>query len=104
MSPRFLGGAAVVARSFARIHETNLKKQGMLPLNFSNPKDYDKVEETDKVSVLGLTDLAPGKELAVELTHKNGKREKIKVQHSFNKEQIEWFKAGSSLNLIRKKK
>lgn len=101
MEPRFLGGKAVIASSFARIHETNLKKQGMLPLTFDNPADYDKVQETDRISVVGLKDLAPGKPLTVLLHHADGKDETIRCRHSFSAEQIAWFKAGAALNLLR---
>jgi aconitate hydratase len=101
MEPRFLGGTAVIARSFARIHETNLKKQGMLPLTFDNPADYDKVQETDRVSVIGLKDLAPGKPLTVLLHHADGTDETIRCRHSFSAEQIAWFTAGAALNLLR---
>jgi aconitate hydratase len=101
MCPRFLGAAAVIVKSFARIHETNLKKQGVLPLTFSNPADYEKALEDDKISVTGLADIAPGKELTVVLTHKDGKEDKIQVKHTMNTDQIAWFKAGSALNLMR---
>ena len=104
MEPRHLGGAAVIARSFARIHETNLKKQGLLPLTFADPADYDKVQEEDRISILGLAQMAPGQPLTVELKHKDGKADRIQVKHSFSKEQIEWFRAGSALNLLRKQK
>jgi aconitate hydratase len=102
MEPRWLGGVAVIVRSFARIHETNLKKQGLLPLTFANPADYEKVEEDDRVSVLGLAALAPGKNLRVVLHHASGKRDEIEVRHTFNAEQIGWFEAGSALNVLRK--
>ena len=101
MSPRFLGCRAVITRSFARIHETNLKKQGILPLTFSNPADYDKVSEGDRVSLLGLATLAPGKSVTCRLKHADGKTEDILLSHTYNAEQIGWFKAGSALNLIR---
>ncbi|MFI5395231.1 MAG: aconitate hydratase [Candidatus Binatia bacterium] len=101
MEPRFLGGKAVIARSFARIHETNLKKQGMLPLTFENPADYDKVQEADRISIAGLKGLAPGKPLTVILHHADGKDETIRCRHSFSAEQIAWFKAGAALNLLR---
>jgi aconitate hydratase len=104
MEPRHLGGAAVIARSFARIHETNLKKQGLLPLTFANPADYEKVQEEDRISILGLATMAPGKPLTVELKHKDGKVDRIQVKHSFSTDQIEWFRAGSALNLLRKAK
>ncbi len=101
MEPRFLGGKAVIARSFARIHETNLKKQGMLPLTFDNPADYEKVREDDRISIHGLKELTPGKPLRVTLHHANGQDETILCRHSYNPEQIEWFKAGAALNLLR---
>ncbi len=104
MSPRHLGAAAIIVRSFARIHESNLKKQGLLPLTFQNPADYDKVKEDDRVSVTGLASFAPGKPLTVTLHHSDGKTDTFQVNHSFNAEQIEWFKAGSALNLLAKQK
>ncbi|KAI9257727.1 aconitate hydratase [Helicostylum pulchrum] len=102
LEPRFLNGTAVIVKSFARIHETNLKKQGMLPLTFANPDDYNKVNPEDKVSILGLTDFRPGKPLTVRLTKPNGEHEDIKVNHTFNDLQIEWFKNGSCLNHMKK--
>ncbi len=101
MSPRFLGSLAVIVKSFARIHETNLKKQGMLALTFANPADYDKIQETDRISILGLKDFAPGKPLTMEVRHENGSTENIQLKHTFNAEQIKWFKSGSALNLLR---
>ena len=103
MSPRHLGAAAVIVRSFARIHESNLKKQGILPLTFADPADYEKVQETDRVSVSGLSDLAPGRNLKVTLHHADGSRESFEVTHTLNAEQIEWFRAGSALNLLRER-
>ncbi len=100
MEPRFLGGKAIIVRSFARIHETNLKKQGVLPLTFANPADYDVIEEDDRVSIVGLEDLAPGKQLKMIVKHNDGTEDKITLNHTMNKTQIEWFKAGSALNLI----
>ncbi len=102
MSPRHLGAAVVLVKSFARIHETNLKKQGILPLTFADPKDYDKVLEDDTLDVLGLKDLAPGRDLTVVLRHKGGSEERIQARHSLNADQIAWFKAGSALNLMSK--
>ena len=102
MCPRFLGCTAVVTRSFARIHETNLKKQGILALNFQDPKDYDKIQEDDRVSLVNLQALAPGKNVTMVIQHKDGTKEEISLRHSYNAEQIKWFKAGSALNLIRK--
>jgi aconitate hydratase len=101
MSPRFLGAAAVIARSFARIHESNLKKQGILPLTFVHPQDYDKIEETDRISILGLRELAPSKPVRAVLHHADGTGEEIQLRHTMNAEQIEWFKAGSALNVLK---
>src|SRR5436190_1357420 len=101
MSPRYLGAAAILVRSFARIHETNLKKQGVLPLTFANPEDYEKVQKDDRISIVGLKDLAPGRGVELVLHHADGKTEKIKANHSMTVEQIEWFKAGSALNLLK---
>ncbi len=103
MSPRFLGGAAVIARSFARIHESNLKKQGMLPLTFRDATDYDRVRAADRVSLVGLARLAPGQELLARLHHDDGTTEEIRLRHTLNAEQIGWFQAGSALNLLRQK-
>lgn len=100
MEPRFLGGRAIIVKSFARIHETNLKKQGMLALTFKNPADYDKIREDDLCAIRGLTTFAPGKPLFLEVQHSDGIMETIELNHSFNEGQIEWFKAGSALNLI----
>ncbi|XP_028395483.1 aconitate hydratase, mitochondrial-like [Dendronephthya gigantea] len=104
LEPRHLGGRAVIVRSFARIHETNLKKQGMLPLTFSDPKDYDKIKPTDRISLLGLKDFAPGKPITCEVLHKDGSKEQFPLNHTFNETQIEWFKAGSALNNMAKMK
>jgi aconitate hydratase len=101
MSPRLLGAAAVIVRSFARIHETNLKKQGVLPVTFENPADYEKVREGDRVSVLGLADLAPGAPLRVVFHHDDGSEDEAPVAHTLSDEQIEWFRAGSAINLLR---
>lgn len=100
LEPRHLGGRAIITKSFARIHETNLKKQGMLPLTFANPADYDKVQPHSKISLLGLDKLAPGKQVDCEIKT-DGKVDKIKLNHSFNEQQIEWFKAGSALNRMK---
>jgi aconitate hydratase len=100
LEPRFLGGLAVIVRSFARIHETNLKKQGMLALTFADPADYDKVRPSDKVSIHGLESFAPGKNLTLLAKHSDGSTDQIPLAHSFNEGQIEWFKAGSALNLV----
>lgn len=101
MEPRFLNVKAIIVKSFARIHETNLKKQGMLALTFVNKEDYDKVREEDKISILGLTDFQPGKNLQVKLTHKDATTDVIEVAHTYNQLQIEWFKAGSALNYMK---
>ena len=103
MEPRHLGGVAIIARSFARIHETNLKKQGLLPLHLSDPSDYDKVREGDKVSILGLAELAPGKPVKVVFHHADGSKDEVSCRHTFNAEQIGWFRAGSALNVLRRK-
>jgi aconitate hydratase len=103
MEPRHLGVRAVLVRSFARIHETNLKKQGMLGLTFAEPADYDKVREDDTIDILGLTGFAEGKPLTVALHHAGGTTDRCKVNHTFNAQQIEWFKAGGALNLIKVK-
>lgn len=103
MQPRHLGVRAVVVRSFARIHETNLKKQGMLALTFANPADYDKIQEDDTIDILGLTTFAAGKPLQLRLTHKDGSVDTFDVNHTYNDQQIEWFRAGSALNLIKQR-
>jgi len=100
MSPRFLGVKAVITKSFARIHETNLKKQGILPLTFANAADYDKFEEKDRVSITGLSTLAPGKPVEVTIHKTNGQDVKIQANHSMTAQQIGWFKAGSALNAL----
>ncbi|KAJ1728248.1 Aconitate hydratase mitochondrial [Coemansia sp. Benny D160-2] len=100
MSVRFLGGVAVVVKSFARIHETNLKKQGLLPLTFHNPADYDIITPADRISILGLAGLKPGKPLTLRATHPDGSHDDIRVDHTFNENQITWFHAGSALNHI----
>jgi aconitate hydratase len=102
MEPRHLGVRAILVRSFARIHETNLKKQGMLGLTFANKEDYDKIQEDDSIDIVGLTSFAPGKPLTVVLNHKDGSVDSITVNHTYNEQQIEWFKAGGALNVIRK--
>ncbi|OON67244.1 aconitate hydratase [Hymenobacter sp. CRA2] len=101
MEPRHLGVRAILVKSFARIHETNLKKQGMLALTFANKADYDLIEEGDTIDILGLTEFAPGKPLQIRLHHADGDTDLITVNHTYNEGQIEWFKAGSALNLIR---
>lgn len=102
LSPRLLGCGAVIARTFARIHETNLKKQGLLALTFSDPAHYDKIQENDRISVVGLRDFAPGKAVQCIVRHSNGTTETLNLNHSYSQPQIEWFKAGSALNLFHK--
>jgi aconitate hydratase len=101
MEPRHLGGVAVIVRSFARIHETNLKKQGLLPLTFAKPADYDKVREDDRIDLVGLAKLAPGRPLTMVLHHTDGTKEDVVLEHTFTDEQISWFRAGSALNKIK---
>lgn len=100
MEPRFLGGKAIITKSFARIHETNLKKQGMLPLTFADPYDYDKIQEDDTFNLVGLKEFTPGKQLKMIVKHSDGTTDEIWLNHSFNAGQIAWFKAGGALNLI----
>jgi len=102
MEPRFLGVKVLLVKSFARIHETNLKKQGVLTLTFKNKEDYNKIREDDKIDITGLAQFAPGIQLTVTLTHSDDTKEKFQANHSYNESQIEWFKAGSALNIIRK--
>ncbi|MCK3685210.1 aconitate hydratase [Maribellus sp. YY47] len=101
MEPRHLGVRAVIVKSFARIHETNLKKQGMLGLTFANENDYDLIQEDDTFNFVDLVDFAPGKQLTLEVVHADGSKDSIKLNHTYNQQQIEWFKAGSALNLIK---
>ncbi|MGC4038269.1 MAG: aconitate hydratase [Chitinophagaceae bacterium] len=101
MEPRHLGVRAILVRSFARIHETNLKKQGMLALTFANKEDYDKVQEDDSIDIVGLTSFEPGVPLTVILNHADGTKDSIHVNHTYNESQIEWFKDGGALNVIR---
>ena len=101
MEPRHLGVRAILVKSFARIHETNLKKQGMLALTFADKDDYEKIQEDDTFDIIGLTDFTPGKTLTVVANHKNGTSDSITVNHTYNEQQIEWFKAGGALNVIR---
>lgn len=98
MEPRYLNVRVVLAKSFARIHETNLKKQGMLALTFINKDDYDKVREDDKISVTGFKDFEPGSKFVITLKHSDGSQESFEAAHTYNDTQIEWFKAGSALN------
>ncbi len=102
MEPRHLGVAAVIVKSFARIHETNLKKQGMLGLTFDNEADYDLIQEDDTFNFIDLKDFAPGKQLTLEAVHKNGSKDVIKLNHTYNQSQIDWYNEGSALNLIKK--
>ncbi|HLC09537.1 MAG TPA: aconitate hydratase [Nitrosopumilaceae archaeon] len=103
MSPRYLGCVTVIAKSFARIHETNLKKQGVLALTFENPRDYEKIRETDRISLVGLDRLEQGKPVKCYIHHEDSSKEEITLRHSYNRFQIEWFRAGSALNLLRSK-
>ncbi|NBV30599.1 MAG: aconitate hydratase, partial [Chitinophagaceae bacterium] len=102
MEPRHLGVRVVLVKSFARIHETNLKKQGMLALTFANKEDYAKIQEDDNIDIIGLTNFTPGKPLEIVLNHADGSQDTIVANHSYNEQQIEWFKAGGALNVIRK--
>ena len=101
MEPRHLGVRAVLVKSFARIHETNLKKQGMLGITFDNKEDYYKILEDDIIDIEGLVAMSPGRNLQVVLNHADGSNETIQVKHSYNAQQIEWFKAGGALNIIK---
>ncbi len=103
LSPRLLGGAAIIARSFARIHETNLKKQGLLALTFADEADYERIRPDDRISLLGLAELAPGRPVQCLLAHANGTEEHISLNHSYSAAQFEWFRAGSALNLFHAK-
>ena len=102
MEPRHLGVRAVLVKSFARIHETNLKKQGMLALTFNDKNDYDKIQEDDTIDILGLTTFSPNTPLTIVLHHADGTKDEIVVNHTYNAQQIEWFKEGAALNIIRK--
>ncbi|MBC8174816.1 MAG: aconitate hydratase, partial [Candidatus Marinimicrobia bacterium] len=101
MEPRYLGARAIIVKSFARIHETNLKKQGVLALTFANPDDYEKIQEDDRISIIGLDKFTPGKLVKAVISHADGKKELIELHHSYSQQQIDWFKAGSALNKIR---
>jgi aconitate hydratase len=103
LSPRLLGGVAVIAKSFARIHESNLKKQGLLALTFPKPDDYDRIREDDRLSLVGLKGLAPGKPVECRIKHADGSEETLLLNHTFSAAQLEWFRAGSALNLFHKK-
>ena len=102
MEPRHLGVKVILVKSFARIHETNLKKQGMLGITFDNENDYDRIQEDDVFNFVDLKEFAPERLLTIELIHKDGSTETIMANHSYNDQQIEWFKEGSALNLIKK--
>jgi aconitate hydratase len=102
MEPRHLGVKAILVKSFARIHETNLKKQGMLALTFANKDDYEKIKEDDTIDIIGLKDFTPNVPLSIVLHHSDGTKEEIKANHSYNAQQIEWFKEGAALNIIKK--
>ena len=102
MEPRFRLGLVAIARSFARIHETNLKKQGMVPMTFADPADYDRIDEDDRISVLTLPPV-PGQPMTVQVTKADGSTFEFDCDHTFSPEQVEWFQAGSALNIIRQK-
>ena len=102
MEPRHLGVRAIIVKSFARIHETNLKKQGMLALTFAVKEDYDKVQEDDSIDIVGITSFAPGEPVTMVLHHKDGTQDEVLLNHTYNTQQIEWFRAGGALNVIRK--
>lgn len=101
LEPRYLGGFAIITKSFARIHETNLKKQGLLPLNFKDGADYDKINPSDRIDLVGLAEIAPGKPVEMVVHPKEGEAWSTELTHTFNPEQIRWFKAGSALNKMR---
>ena len=103
MEPRHLGVRVILVRSFARIHETNLKKQGMLALTFANKSDYDLIQEHDRMDLLGLTNIKPGHPLQMVLKHKDGSTDTITLNHSYNETQLAWFRAGGALNIIRQR-
>jgi aconitate hydratase len=103
LSPRLLGGVAVIVRSFARIHESNLKKQGLLALTFQSPGDYDRIREDDRLSLVGLRDMGPGKPVECLVKHADGTSETLRLSHSFSTSQLEWFRKGSALNLFHGK-
>ena len=103
MTPRFLGCAAVITKSFARIHETNLKKQGILALTFDNADDYNKIKENDRISLIGLDSFSPKNPVKCIITHDDSSQDEISLVHSYNKFQIEWFRAGSAVNVLRNK-
>jgi aconitate hydratase len=100
LSPRLLGGCAVIARSFARIHESNLKKQGLLALTFQAPADYDRIRADDRLDLVGLEEMAPGQPVECRVKHADGTTETLKLNHTFSTSQLEWFRKGSALNLF----
>jgi aconitate hydratase len=100
LSPRLLGGAAVIARSFARIHESNLKKQGLLALTFQDRADYDRIRVNDRISLVGLEEMAPGQPVECRIKHADGTTETLRLNHTFSASQLEWFRKGSALNLF----
>jgi aconitate hydratase len=100
LSPRLLGGSAVIARSFARIHESNLKKQGLLALTFQDPADYDRIRADDRISLVGLEEMAPGQPVECRIKHADGTSETLRLNHTFSASQLEWFRKGSALNLF----
>ena len=102
LSPRLLGAGAVIVRSFARIHETNLKKQGLLALTFSNPSDYELIQETDRISLLDLNSISPGIPVKCLVVHSDGSSVELRLNHTYVSDQLEWFRAGSALNLFHK--
>ncbi|MGB5387217.1 MAG: aconitate hydratase, partial [Eudoraea sp.] len=102
MQPRHLGVAAVLVKSFARIHETNLKKQGMLALTFANESDYDLIQEDDTFNFIDIKEFTPDKPLIIEVVHADGSKDLIQAKHTYNLQQIEWFREGSALNVIKK--
>jgi len=104
MTPRYLGCTAVIVKSFARIHETNLKKQGILALTFENTNDYEKILESDKISIVELNNLQVGKPVKSIIHHKDGTQDEIFLKHSYNNSQLDWFRLGSALNVLRSKK
>ncbi|MBT5976421.1 MAG: aconitate hydratase, partial [Flavobacteriales bacterium] len=102
MEPRHLGVSAVIVKSFARIHETNLKKQGMLGLTFVNESDYDLIKEDDTFNFTDLNEFSAGKAITLEIVHSDGSKDTVSLNHTYNEQQIDWFRAGSALNLIKK--
>ena len=101
MEPRYLGVRAVIVKSFARIHETNLKKQGVLAFTFRDKADFDKIQEKDSLAIIGLSSFSPDSEIKLQVTHEDGQTDEIALNHTYNDTQIAWFRAGSALNLIR---